>query len=107
MDKLLLFDLSLLCLSVAGVIQCKQCLFYKDGKCEEAEQMCTLKEGESCVIQTIFFLFSKERKYEQIQTGCEPNCKNSEDIFEKLVIITSCGKMDICNDPSFSQIVSE
>ncbi|XP_027733484.1 prostate and testis expressed protein 4 [Vombatus ursinus] len=107
MDKLPLFGLSLLCLSGAGTIQCKQCLFYKDGKCEEAEQTCTLKEDESCMIQTIFFPFSIEGKYEQIQAGCEPNCKSGEDIFEKQVIITSCCKMNFSNDPSFSQVVSE
>ncbi|XP_016278073.2 prostate and testis expressed protein 4 [Monodelphis domestica] len=107
MDKLLLFGLSLLCLSRAAAIQCKQCLFYKDGKCEEAEQTCTLKEDESCMIQTIFFPFSTEREYEQIQAGCEPNCKSGEDISERQVVITSCCKMDFCNDPSHSRIVSE
>uniref|UniRef100_A0A4X2LTR6 UPAR/Ly6 domain-containing protein n=1 Tax=Vombatus ursinus TaxID=29139 RepID=A0A4X2LTR6_VOMUR len=82
----------------AGTIQCKQCLFYKDGKCEEAEQTCTLKEDESCMIQTIFFPFITT--YEKIQTGCEINCKNSEKSSGTQKTLTYCCKhRNFCNDP--------
>uniref|UniRef100_A0A5F8H003 UPAR/Ly6 domain-containing protein n=1 Tax=Monodelphis domestica TaxID=13616 RepID=A0A5F8H003_MONDO len=89
-----------LSLLTAGAIQCKQCLFYKDGKCEEAEQTCTLKEDESCMIQTIFFPFSTGNLIHNLETGCAINCKNSEKSSATQLTVTYCCKhRNFCNDP--------